>query len=43
MTKTIQVFEVLFHSDNPALAYAGAAGDGSFIPSGDWLNPCKSD
>jgi hypothetical protein len=30
-SKTIKVFEVLYHSDNPRDAYAGAAGDGSFI------------
>lgn len=28
-TKTVTVFEVLFHND--ATPYAGAAGDGSFI------------
>jgi hypothetical protein len=31
MAKPITVFEVLWHSDNPDQAYAGAAGDGSFI------------
>jgi len=31
MAKTIKVYEVLFHSDNPSQAYAGAFGDGSFI------------
>jgi hypothetical protein len=31
MAKTVKVFEVLYHSDEPHHAYAGAAGDGSFI------------
>lgn len=31
MAKPITVFEVLWHSDEPSQAYAGPAGDGSFI------------
>lgn len=31
MAATVTVFEVLYHSDDPSYAHAGAAGDGSFV------------
>ncbi len=30
-SKTVRVWEVIYHSDEERLAHAGAAGDGSFI------------